>query len=139
MIKSIRRNLFKLIKIYKGNRYLANRLFIGWSIVRFSLRLLMILITFSSLLIRLKIKCKFLKNYYTIHNLWLQNDIIKRKLCFNSKIFWNLIKIRHGLILSTITVPLWQGVIIVNQFWKSKEWKSLRNQVGITAWMKVQS
>ncbi len=69
MIKSIQRSLFKLIKIYKGNRYLANRLFIGWSIVRFSLRLLMILITFSSLLIRLKIKCKFLKNYYTIHNL----------------------------------------------------------------------
>ena len=69
MIKSIRRNLFKLIKIYKGNRYLANRLSIGWLIVRFSLRLLMILTTFSSLLIRQKVKFKFLKNYYTIRNL----------------------------------------------------------------------
>lgn len=127
----------KGIMICKGNRYLANSLFIVRLIVRFSLRLLMISTTFSSSLNRLKVRSKFLKNYYTIHNPWQTNNI-KWSFQYSIKIFWTPIMTKANLIHLCSTVQSWIGVPIAKKPWKRWKCGDLKSRVRITVWMRVQ-
>ena len=79
MINIIRTNLFNPILILIEKVSIVNRLYVAWSIIRFSQLLSMILIIFSNSLIRPKIKSRLKDSKdYSILLRYLQSDVIKK-------------------------------------------------------------